>query len=942
MKTTFLLRIISAYLWVAGFSLFATDPVSAGVFDLIPNRSIPQKDLPTYFLMSVDPIIVDGQPDFQNTTFVPIPKDFQFKPKQEYWLKISLKCTQSDAPEQWIHLGHNDEVALYRNQRLVGRAGRAVNTKDCMDSIHRNWLSLMPLPTKPADYYFRIKTGRFQKPGPLSVQLNSFENLEQTRSKTIKNNLKFYFFRISVLAIIAFMILLSFAQFFTSKDKTYRCYSLYLLLTFFYLLITFEQQNSFSFFVQNYFAGYFQTLIIPSLMLSYFFYTQFVRCTLDTRSRQIRLDRLLRNYGLMNLLIVLLDLVIGFVFQADFYPHLRSFSLIICFVVAMYVYLQLWKIKESIAKLILTGSVIFGLGSFLGFLFTTFIKLPEGLGVFSDGLTYMQIGVLLEIIFFTIALAYRSRQIEKEKAKASADLITEIYEKEKLAYQNEKSKEFENRRSQFFADTNHELRSPLTVIKGMAENLEGNNLQRNIILKNTTNMLYLINNMLDLARTESGDVKVNMLQDNFVSFCESQMEAWTYFAKTKKIEVIYQPATKLILMDFDDQKMEQIISNLMSNAIKFTPPEGTITVTTELHHDQLVLTLQDTGNGIAKADLPRVFDRYYRVENPQNNKIEGTGIGLALVKKLVELAHGTIEVSSKLGVGSSFILYFPITKLAPYGKAKISLDTPLPMDTQNDLLTSIAPVNAPVLLVVEDNKDILNHLKYSLGQWYNIMTATNGSDGIAKACESFPDLIISDVRMPIQDGLSLCETLKKDLTTSHIPIILLTASSTDEDKIKGLERGADAYVTKPFSQVELKLRIENLLQVKKTLHAYFSKNINSETIQKSKISKEDQHFLDNLVRFIKDNIDNDQLDVQQMMAAVHVSRPTLHNKLKALTGLSASQFKKQIKMQEAKRLLETGHRNITELAYQLGYKYPNNFSKDFKNWYGVTPNKFDK
>ncbi len=942
METTFIFRIRLASLWMLGFLLIATDQVSAGVFDLVPNQGISQKDLSTYFLLGENPILLDGQLDIQTTTFVPISQDFLFQPNQEYWLKLTLQCTQPNTSQQWISLGRYDEVALYRNQQFMGRTGRAVNSKDCMAPVHRNWLSLMPLSVKPADYYFRIKTGRFQPPGPLSVQYANFQDLEKNRNEKIKNNLDFYFFRISILAIIAFMVLLSLAQFFTSKDKTYRCYGFYLLLTFFYLLINFEKEGSFSFFVQNYFASYFQALIIPSLMLSYFFYSQFVRCILDTRSRQIRFDRLLRNYGWMTLLFVLLDLGIGFVYKTDFYPHLRSIFLIIAFVIAMYIYVQLWKTKGIIAKLVLTGSVIFSLGSFLGFLFTTFIKLPEGLSIFSDGLTYMQIGVLLEIIFFTIALAYRSRQIEKEKAKASADLITEIYEKEKLAYQNEKSKEFENRRSQFFADTNHELRSPLTVIKGMAENLEGNNLQRNIILKNTTNMLYLINNMLDLARTESGDVKVNMLQDNFVSFCESQMEAWTYFAKTKKIEVIYQPATKLILMDFDDQKMEQIISNLMSNAIKFTPPEGTITVTTELHHDQLVLTLQDTGNGIAKADLPRVFDRYYRVENPQNNKIEGTGIGLALVKKLVELAHGTIEVSSKLGVGSSFILYFPITKLAPYGKAKISLDTPLPMDTQNDLLTSIAPVNAPVLLVVEDNKDILNHLKYSLGQWYNIMTATNGSDGIAKACESFPDLIISDVRMPIQDGLSLCETLKKDLTTSHIPIILLTASSTDEDKIKGLERGADAYVTKPFSQVELKLRIENLLQVKKTLHAYFSKNINSETIQKSKISKEDQHFLDNLVRFIKDNIDNDQLDVQQMMAAVHVSRPTLHNKLKALTGLSASQFKKQIKMQEAKRLLEEGHRNITDLAYQLGYKYPNNFSKDFKNWYGVTPNKFDK
>jgi len=942
MKTIFISRIKLVSLWMLGMILLATDQVSAGVFDLIPNPNTAQTNLHNYCLIAKNPILTNGQLDFQNTSFISIPEDFNLQPKKIYWFKLRLQCSQTNTSEQWIHLGRYDEVALYRNQQCIGQTGNSINKNDCMHPVHRDWLSLMPLSKKPADYYFRIKTGRFDRPRPLFAQLTSLENLEQNRSNKIRDNLGFYFFRIGILAIIAFMVLLSLAQFITGKDKTYRCYSLYLLLTFFYLLINFEQKSSFSFFIQNHFAGYFQALIIPSLMLSYFFYTQFVRCILDTRSKQIRFDRLLRNYGFMTLTFVLLDLVIGFIFKADFYSHLRSVILIISFIIAMYIYFQIWKIKSTVAKLVLTGSLIFSFGSFLGFLFTTFLELPEGLGIFSDGLTYMQISVLLEVLFFTIALAYRSRQIEKDKARARADLIAETYEKEKLVYQNEKSKEFEVRRSRFFADTNHELRSPLTVIKGMAENLDGNDLQRNIILKNTTNMLHLINNMLHLARTESGDVKVNLLQDNFINFCKSQMEAWTYFAKTKGIEVIYQPRTDLILMDFDDQKMEQIISNLMSNAIKFTPPNGTITVTTEAHYKNLILTIQDTGNGIAEQDLPRVFDRYYRAENSQNIQIEGNGIGLALVKKLVELVKGNITVTSKSGIGSSFVLHFPITKLAPYGKAKTSVNTAIPIYSQDDLLTNAAPTTAPVLLVVEDNTEILHHLKYSLGQSYNIITATNGSEGITRACQSFPDLIISDIRMPVQDGLSLCETLKKDLTTSHIPIILLTASATDSDKIKGLACGADAYITKPFSQVELKLRIENLLQVKKTLHAYFSKNIDSETIRKSEISKEDQGFLDQLVAFITDNIEDDRMDVQQMMTAVNVSRPTLHNKLKSLTGLSASQFKKQIKMQKAKQLLEEGHRNISQLAYQLGYKYPNNFSKDFKKWYGVTPKNFRK
>ena len=932
MRTTFILPIhlASLWLWILGFLLFATGQVSAGTFDLTPDSDSRQKDLQQHCLLAENPILLDGQLDFQATSFTPIPEGFRFQPNQEYWLKLSLKSNHPNTSEQWVYLGQYNEVTLYRNQTFIGHTGKSINRQDCMHPVHRNWLSLMPLSKKPVDYYFRIKTGKLQKPTPLFAQLADLEELEQIKNTNLKNNFNFYFFRISILAIIAFMALLSLAHFFTNNDQAYRCYSFYLLLTFFYLLITFERGSSFSFFVQNHFAAHYQALVIPTLMLSYFFYTQFVRSILNTRAKYIHFDRLLQNYGLMTLVFVGIDLVSGSILNVDFYPHLRNMILTISFVMAMYIYFQIWKTKGIVAKLVLSGSIIFIIGSFISFLFSSFINLPQGLGIFSYPLTSMQISVLIEAIFFTIALAYRSRQIENEKAKAYANLITETYEKEKLVYQNEKSREFEERRSHFFANTNHELRSPLTVIKGMAESLDGNHLQRNIILKNTTNMLFLINNMLQLAKTESGDVKVNMLQDNFIKFCKSQIEGWTYFAKTKKIDVIYQPSADSILMDFDDQKMEQIISNLMSNAIKFTPPEGTVTVTTEVHNHQLVLTIQDTGNGIAEADLSRVFDRYYRAENPQNSQIIGTGIGLALVKKLVEIAHGTIDVSSQPGLGSTFVLHFPVTQSAPHKMANTTATFPIPIDVQDDLLTHDAPIDAPVLLLVEDNPEILTHLKYTLSQQYHILTATDGSSGISKARASFPDLIISDVRMPIQDGLSLCETLKKDLSTSHIPIILLTASSTEEDKIKGLERKADAYITKPFSQAELTLRIENLLQVKKTLHAYFSKDINSETIQKSEISKEDQYFLDKLANFIKDNIDDKQMDIQQMMLAVNVSRPTLHSKLKSLTGLSASQFKKQIKMQEAKRLLQTGHRNITDLAFQLGYKYPNNFSKDFK------------
>ncbi len=941
MKTNFITRIKLISFWILGIFIIATDQTSAGVFDLVPNSSISQTNLHPHYLIAENPILIDGQLDWQKTTFTPIPDDFYFQSEKEYWIKLSVRTQATNISDYWITLGLHDEVILYRNQQYVGKTGRTVNKDDCMHPVHRHWLSLMPLSQIPTNYYFHIKTASFHGSSPLASQIKSLEKLNSIRSLQIEKDINFHFFRISILAIMFFMSVVTFAQFVIKQDDAYRCYGFYLLFTFFYLLISFEQRSPFSFFVESYFAGYHQALVIPTLMLSYYFYTQFVRSILDTQTKLVRFDYLLRGHGYMTLFFVGLDLVTNLIFSVESYPYIRSFMLIATFMMAMLVYFQMGKIKGIVARLVLSGSLIFSLGSFMGFLFTTFFKLPEGLGIFSDGLTYMQISVMLEVIFFTVALAYLSWQVEKDKTEAKAKLITETYEKEKLVYQNEKSKEFEERRSQFFADTNHELRTPLTVIKGMAENLDKEHPQRNIILQNTNNILHLINNMLDLAKAEAGDVKVNMLQDNFVSFCIIEIEAWTYYAKTKGITVIYEPAESLILMDFDDRKMEQIISNLVSNAIKFTPTDGSITVTTKEEDEHLILTIEDTGSGIPEEDLPNIFDRYYRAKNTEDKNIKGTGIGLAMVKKLVELVNGRIEVFSELERGTSFVLYFPITKLAPYGKAKISLEI-AKINQQSELPTSPTPTDAPSLLIVEDNTEILKHLEYVLGNTYNITTATNGSEGITKAKEVFPDLIISDVRMPVQDGLTLCETLKKDLTTSHIPIILLTAASTDNDKIKGLERRADAYLTKPFSQVELELRIENLLQVKKVLHVYFSKNMNTETIRKSQISIEDQSFLDQLVLFIKKNIDDEKLDVTQMTQAVNVSRPTLHSKLKALTGLSATKFKKQIKMQEAKRMLEDGHSNISDLAYQVGYKYPNNFSKDFKKWYGVTPNRFGK
>ena len=238
-------------------------------------------------------------------------------------------------PDYWINLGVHDEVNLYRGQQWIGQTGMALNAKKCMHPIHQGWLSLMPLSKKPVDYYFQIKTRRFDPPTPLIVSLNSIDNLEQLRNSKIKDNIEVYFFRIGVLSIIFFVFIVSIIQFLTNSDKTYLCYSFYLLFTFFYLCITFEQSSPFNVFIQSHFASFYQALVIPSLMFSYFFYIQFVREILDTKSKNIRLDKFLRNYGAITLFFICLDGIIGFVFQADFYPTIRNGILILTFLLSL-------------------------------------------------------------------------------------------------------------------------------------------------------------------------------------------------------------------------------------------------------------------------------------------------------------------------------------------------------------------------------------------------------------------------------------------------------------------------------------------------------------------------------------------------------------------------------------------------------------------------------
>jgi len=908
------------------------------------NKTLPNQPISInkYILIVENPLLNKSGFPVDTTTFSAPDKNFHLVPQEEYWIKFRIQDTLKSSP-LWVGFGPQHRVDIYDQKNHLGAAGNGVNQDATMHPPHRHW---MQLPDKNIDaktYLFRLKTDPLSDPLPLMPRLATLSHLDAQHYKTIHNQQKKYAFYWSIMVIIGFLALVSIAQFFFNHDKTYLFYGFYLAFNFIYLVFIFERNSVYSIFLKKYVAEYQHALIIPTLMLSYYFYTQFIRHILNTKVVHSKFDRLLRYFGNTTLVFLVLDIIIGIVIHSHYYLQLRNLILIGTFLFAIGCLFALLGIKSKVARLVFIGTLIFSIGSFLGFLFSTLITLPEQCGMWADGYAFMEVGVGLEVLFFSVALAYRSRQLEKDKNLAKAQLIRENYENEKLRYENEKREEFEAVRSQFFADTNHELRTPLTVIQGTAEMLNSNPEKRNIILKHTQSMIEMINNMLDINKVEIGKLEVHKIQDDIIPFLKEHINAWSQYANHQEIELNFFYEQDSLILDFDDKKMTQILNNLFSNSVKFTPQKGIINLTVLTKEDQLIISVEDTGMGIKAEDITMIFDRYYQPAKQPTTHIKGTGIGLALVQQLVLLMEGTITVSSLPDKGTTFEMVFPITRNAPLKKAELPLTPVIPVTRIDTMIGSQKDhsISNPLILVVEDDPSVLQLLVSTLRVvGYTIITATTGNDGIVMAQQHNPDLIISDVVMPNGTGYELCKTIKEEFDTSHIPVILLTAKVGETNKIKGLQQGADAYLTKPFSQEELLLRIENLIDIRKKLHERFSDNLDEASIKESTLSKHDQELLDKLTQYIKANFKTGKLGVNHLQNLTNTSRSTLHRKLISITGKSTSQFKKQVIMQEAKRLLKTKDYTIAELADHLGFSQPSNFSREFKEYYGESPTTY--
>ena len=515
-------------------------------------------------------------------------------------------------------------------------------------------------------------------------------------------------------------------------------------------------------------------------------------------------------------------------------------------------------------------------------------------------------------------------------------------------------KELNSLKSRLYANITHEFRTPLTVIKGMTDDMiEDMNKEEQkrfadklkMIDRNSDKLLHLVKQMLDMSKIEDGKMKMNLIRDNIVSYLQYVLESFQSMADAKNVKLVFYHETDEVVMDYDQDKIFVIASNLLSNAIKFTPKSGKVIFhvkkETEGDKNHLVIKVQDSGIGIEKEHLSHIFDRFYQVDNSLTRKGEGTGIGLALTKELVVLMNGEITVKSTPNAITEFRVSLPITRKAPLEKSRaIKMQPGDEQERTVDLITEEGSKDLPLALVVEDNADVAKYIISCLAGKYRVKWSPDGKQGIEAAVIAIPDIIISDVMMPEKDGFEVCETLKQDERTSHIPIVLLTAKATDTDRIEGLSHGADAYLTKPFNKKELFVRLEQLIKIRRQLQEKYSK-VEISLVEKAEPTGEER-FLKKAIEIIEKNLDNPELDAGLLASDLYLSESQLYRKLKALSGKSTSLFIRGIRLSAAKILLETSELNISETAYQCGFSNPAWFSRAFKEEFGVSPSAFRK
>jgi len=577
-------------------------------------------------------------------------------------------------------------------------------------------------------------------------------------------------------------------------------------------------------------------------------------------------------------------------------------------------------------------------------------------------------------IFIIIIISYQ-RSLQKRNAKLFDTKIQLEHQNEEISNQKEKiikiaqrEQESNQLRIKFFTNISHEFRTPLTLILSSLERISSLDLETEkqafskyllMMERNSQQMLRLINQLMEFRKADTNTLQLKATQGNIVKYAEGIVSSFQSLAEAHKINLIFEKNRNEILAWYDVDKIEKILYNLISNAIKFTSENGTIKVSVKLNKSEgsYQIQVQDTGIGIPQDEIDKILEPFYQAKNTPIRNEAGTGIGLSLVNSLVKIHHGTLRISSVVTnkaqsanedvFNTSFTIDLPlgteyfdkdeiISEEIDLEKFADDENTLPEIDSQEDATKDFAKKK---ILVIDDNPDIRELIIDTLSPDYEFIEAENGLDGFEKALDFQPDIIISDVMMPIMNGIDCCEKIKTDERTSHIPVILLTADDAEEQMIRGYETGADEYITKPFNARILVLRVKNIVDSRAKLRHKFRNEISLEP-KSIAITSTDAQFIEKVLKVVDKNIKEENFDIEALSKELNVSVRQLHNKLTALTDMSPGEFIRIYKLKRAAETLLKKHATISEIAYEFGFSNPKYFSKCFRQLFGMTPTEY--
>ncbi|HKI79791.1 MAG TPA: two-component regulator propeller domain-containing protein [Ignavibacteriaceae bacterium] len=558
---------------------------------------------------------------------------------------------------------------------------------------------------------------------------------------------------------------------------------------------------------------------------------------------------------------------------------------------------------------------------------------------------------------FFLWMLYSLRKYEIKRVKLRNDFLLKDFEAKKLL-------EVDQLKSHFFANISHEFRTPLTLILGLLQKFENKTSDKNsledygVMRRNAIRLLQLINQLLELSSIEAGKAKLSASQSDIIAFVKRIFISFASYAEQKKVKLLFNEKPinqdnkfKEIDLYFDKDKMEKIISNLVSNAVKFTPAGNEIETQVIKHANVVEIKVINTGTTISRTEIEHLFDRYYKADRSESILIESTGIGLALVKELVEMHRGKIFVSSEYDI-TEFNVKFPLGREHLKDEEIIEeIGTNTQIDNYESKVTALTEEptiikensdkmdGKDVILIVEDHYDLRKYVRENLEEKYRVTEAPDGKKGFEKALETIPDLIISDVMMPEMDGYAFCKKLKSNEKTNHIPVILLTAKASTEYKLEGLELGADDYLIKPFNPDELLLRVRNLISIREQLRNKFT----SEMVLKPAdvvVPSSQVQFMEKLKNIIEANMEDEGFGVDKLSNEMGMSRSQLHRKLKAITNQATTEFIRNFRLQRAAQLILHDSGSMAEIAYKVGFNSQAYFNKSFQEFFGCSPTNY--